>query len=89
MCLPNSYVEGSKLELIASRRSIAATQNLLDDILLVLAQLIGEIHLKSEIKITKATSTPSRHSLTRNTPNVVTFCYAIDIDSELVSVQMR
>lgn len=87
--MPNSYVEGSKLELIVSRRSIAATQNLLDGILLVLAELIGEIHLKSEIKVTKTTPAPSRHSLTRNTPNVVTFCYAIDVDSEFVSVQMR
>ena len=84
----NRYV-GSRLELIISRRSIAAAQNLLDSIFLALAQLIGEIHLKSEIKVTKTTSAPSRHSLTRDTPNVVTFCYAIDLDSELVSVQMR
>ena len=49
-CAKSGYVAsqlGGKLELIISRRSIAASQDLLDGILLVLAELIGEINLKS------------------------------------------
>lgn len=82
------YVATQNLELVVSGRRSVAAEDLLDGVLLVLPQFIGKIHLKSEIKVTKAPSASSRHSLPRNTHNMVTFCYAINIDGKLVTIQV-